>query len=196
MKVIMLEVPILDKPKVESGLLYSILHKICRENLCFKPEWNTQIGQKGPLLDLLKDITEFDLFRSNRRCVIQVTLHTLTLTLNLPDCLTILTQKYHLFLEILNQLESIPSNRFYSDSVCFRNPYAKPTYSSELRTWVQPHYLWTDSMRPPLGSSLFKSRFDDNISTGTFIFNLYLSMTRCHSRHSWTSNKSPGLTFS
>ena len=162
----MLEVPILDKPKVESGLLFSILHKICVENLHYKPEWTAQIGQKQPLIDLLTDIVEFGLFRSNKRCVIQVTIHTLTLALNLPDSITAVTQNYKLFLEILNQLETLPSNRFYSDSVCFRNPYAKPTYSSELRTWIQPHFLWTDSVRPPLGSSLFRSKFDDNLSTG------------------------------
>ena len=166
MKILPLEVPILDKPKLEPGLVYAILHEICHKHIYFNPKWTTQTGQKETLIDLLQDIVNFELFKSNKKCVIQVTLHTLTLTLNLPVIRTIINLHYDLFLKILNQLETLPSNRFYTDSVCFKNPYAKPTYSPELRTWVQIHHYWIDTVRPKLGSSLFKSKFDDNPSTG------------------------------
>ena len=166
MRVFALEVPLLDKPSLEPGLIYAILLEICHKNIYFEQKWTNQIGNETELMGLLRDIVGYGLFQSNKKCIIQVTLHTLTLTLNLPQIRKLIQTEYQLFLTIVNQLEKLPSNRFYFDAVCFRNPYAKPTYNPEMRNWVQIHHLWIDSVRPKLGSSLFKSRFDYNHSTG------------------------------
>ena len=166
MKLVAFEVPLLDKPKLEPGLIFAILQEICNKNIHFDQKWTDQVGQEAELIGLLREIVGYELFQSNKKCVIQVSLHTLTLTLNLPQIRKIIQIENDLFLSILNQLETLPSNRFYFDAVCFRNPYARPKYSPELRNWVHVHHLWIDSVRPNLGSSLFRSKFDSNHSTG------------------------------
>lgn len=166
MKLIPFEIPLLDNPDPKIGLIVAILGEICQNNRYFNNAWLKQTGNCRALLDTLQASVENGLFRSNRKCVIQMTHHTLTLTLNLPQILSLTQDNLVLFTQILTQLETLPSNRFYSDAVLFLDPRAKPKYSDTLNTWVRIYHLWVDIVKPQFGQMVYKSRFDLNPSTG------------------------------
>ena len=161
-----MDVPVLDKPKIEIALTMAILREICDSNLYFDQSWINQVGNPDDLIELLTEIVENGLFRSVRGCVNKVTIHTLTLTLNLPQIFNIITQNHSLFISILNQLETIPSNRFYSDSVCFLNPKTRPKYCNYQKTFVKTYLCWVDIVKPVRGVLIPNSQFDNNFSTG------------------------------
>lgn len=170
MKIITMNVPILDNPKVEVALTLAILQEICDSSLYYDSNWANQIGNPDDLIDLLGEMVENGLFRSVRGCVTKVTIHTLTLTLNLPQIFTLISKNYSLFINILNQLETVPSNRYYSDSVCFLNPKSRPKYCDTLQTFVKTYLCWVDIVKPVHGHLLPTSRFDQNMSTGKNFF--------------------------
>ena len=165
MKLIPMEIPILDKPDPQAGLLLAILGEICQSNRHFESKWLTQTSVDSSLNETLKECVENGLFRSNRKCVVKMTLHILTLTLNLPNILSLITKNRALFNAILEQLETLPSNRFYSDGVLFLDPKAKPKYNATLQTWVRIYHLWVDIVKPEFGQIKIASRFDLNFST-------------------------------
>ena len=167
-----MEIPILDTPDPQTGLLLAILGEICQNNRYFDHAWLNQTGNQQSLLETIKDCLENGLFRSNRKCVVKMTIHTLTLTLNLPDILTIITNNRTQFFMILDQLETLPSNRFYSDGVLFMDPKAKPKYSSTLNKWVRTYHLWVDIVKPEFGQIKLSSQFDQNLSTGNYLLQL------------------------
>ena len=171
MKLIPLEFPILESPDPQAGLLLAILGEICRSNRYFEPTWIHQTSNDPNLMNILVECVENGLFRSNRKCVVQMTLHILTLTLNQPQILSLITTNRALFNSILEQLETIPSNRFYSDGVLFKNPKIKPKYNSALGKWVRVFHLWVDIVKPEFGQLKFASRFDLNYSTGKYSLN-------------------------
>lgn len=159
-------VPLLDKPKIEVALTLAILQEICESHLVYDPKWAGQIGDRAEILGLLSEITEKGLFRSVRTCVNKVTIHTLTLALNLPGTVEICDMNLNLFTNILRQLEVIPSNRFYSDSVCFLNPKARPKYCGDKKAFVKTYLCCVDTVKPQFGKIIPASRFDNNFSTG------------------------------
>ena len=163
-----MEIPILDKPDPQAGLLLAILGEICQSNRHFESKWLTQTSVDSSLNETLKECVENGLFRSNRKCVVKMTLHILTLTLNLPNILSLIADNRVLFNTILEQLETLPSNRFYSDGVLFVDPKAKPKYSSSLQTWVRVYHLWIDIVKPKFGQVKIASKFDCNFSTGKY----------------------------
>ena len=165
-----MEVPIIDTPDPQTGLLLAILGEICQNNRYFDHTWLYQTGNPKILLETIKECIENGLFRSNRKCVVKMTIHTLTLTLNLPNILSVLSENRILFFMILEQLETLPSNRFYSDGVLFLDPKAKPKYSSTLQKWVRTYHLWVDIVKPEFGQITLKSQFDQNLSTGNSFF--------------------------
>ena len=166
MKLIPMEVPILDKPDPQVGLLLAILGEICQNNRYFDRTWLYQTGNEQKLLGTIQESIKHGLFRSNRKCVVKMTLHILTLTLNLPNILSIIANDRSTFMSILDQLETLPSNRFYSDGVLFLDPKAKPKYSTALQKWVRTYHLWVDIVKPSFGQIKIASRFDLNLSTG------------------------------
>ena len=168
MKLIPFEVPLLETPDPKAGLLIAVLGEICQNNRYFERIWLKQTGNEKALIETLTTCLQNELFKSNRRCVIKMTLHTLTLTLNLPHILTLTRDNMSIFLNILTQLETLPSNRFYSDGVLFLDPKAKPKYSDTLHTWVKVYHLWIEIIKPELGQLVYKSRFDNNPSTGNY----------------------------
>ena len=165
MKLIVLEVPVLDDPKPEVALIVTILREICQTNIHFDQMWHNQTGNIDTLMPLLQEMNDVQLFRSIRTCVIKVSLHTLTLTLNHPKIHTVATRNRNLFTSILNQLETIPSNRFFTDSVCFHNPKLRPVYSDTLDTWVKIYHLWIEIVKTGYGRPLCQTTFDTNLST-------------------------------
>ena len=167
MKIITMNVPLLEKPKIEIALTMAILQEICESQLTYQSVWANQIGVPEEILGLLTEIVENGLFRSVRSCVNKVVVHTLTLALNLPEIFNIMEQNMDLFFNILKQLETIPSNRFYSDSVCFLNPKPRPKYCFEKKTFVRTYLCCVDIVKPQLGPLIPTSRFDKNWSTGT-----------------------------
>ena len=165
MKLVVLEVPLLEDPKLDVALIITILREICESNIHFDPKWKNQTGNIDTLIPLMKDMASAQLFKSIRTCVTKVSLHTLTLTLNYPGIQTLANLNRNLFTTILNQLESIPSNRFFTDSVCFHNPKLRPMYSDTLDTWVNIFHLWIDIVKTGFGRPLCESTFDTNLST-------------------------------
>ena len=161
-----MNVPILDTPKIDVALTMAILQEICESHMCYDPIWGKQTGNANEIFGLLTEIAQNGLFRSVRSCVNKVALHTLTLTLNLPQVFNLVDSNMSLFRSILEQLETIPSNRFYSDSVCFMNPKSRPKYCQDLKKFVKTYLCWVDIVKPQVGPLIPVSRFDTNLSTG------------------------------
>ena len=107
---------------LQAEVLKTILRNICKRHRFYQPQWqmhNTK--QQLEIRQLVKDMTDLEVFATNRKEQITTAIHCLIIWLNNKEChYDDYVQILQLGPVILTQLESKIGNRFYHDVRTYR----------------------------------------------------------------------------